>query len=74
MGPVELPDGSISKNVENAWQYSKVYREYLDDNGDPSKEYFIWAKEGFDNQKVKKKNNIFWKLIKIKNSLSDFQW
>jgi hypothetical protein len=32
-----------SKNVENAWQASKVYSEFLDKNGNPSEEYFKWA-------------------------------
>ena len=31
-----------AKNVENAWQASKVYKQY-DDNGKPKPEYFDWA-------------------------------
>jgi len=33
-----------AKNVENAWQATKVYKEF-DDNGKPAPEYFDWAKK-----------------------------
>lgn len=49
LGPVDLYNGYIAENVENAWQYSKVYYDYLDDNGDPSEEYWKWAKKGWSN-------------------------
>lgn len=29
LGPCELWGGRVSKNMENAWQYSKVYGEFL---------------------------------------------
>lgn len=29
LGPVELWGGHVAQNVENAWQYSKVYSEHL---------------------------------------------
>lgn len=45
LGDVDLYDNLISKNVENAWQGSKVYKEHIDDNGDPTDEYFEWAKD-----------------------------
>ena len=47
LGPIPLYDGMISQNLENAWQYSKVYAEYLDSEGNPSPEYFEWAKAGW---------------------------
>jgi hypothetical protein len=28
LGPCELYDGHVSKNMENAWQYSKVYKNH----------------------------------------------
>ncbi len=46
LGPVDLYFGYTSKNVENAWQYSKVYPEY-DFDGLPSYNYIYWAKEGW---------------------------
>src|SRR5690242_19350064 len=56
LGPVKLfPDLSgelmVAQNVENAWQYCKVYEEHLDVNGDPSENWWKWAKEGFANKK-----------------------
>ena len=30
----------FAKNVENAWQFAKVYKEHLDSNGNPS--YLYW--------------------------------
>lgn len=47
LGPVELYRGFWSQNVENAWQYSKVYREFLDGNGDPHASYWNWARRGW---------------------------
>jgi hypothetical protein len=38
VGPVEVDTGLgtyIAKNVENAWQYSKVYMEHASDIGQP---------------------------------------
>jgi hypothetical protein len=46
-GPVDLYDGYRSLNVENAWQYSKVYEYYTDDQGNPDERYFNWAQDGW---------------------------
>ncbi len=51
-GPCDLYNGYKSHNVENGWQYSKVYEFYTDDNGDPSEDYFKWAKEGWNNTRA----------------------
>jgi hypothetical protein len=48
LGPVELYDGYVAKNVENAWQYAKVYERHIKD-GEPTTEYFEWAKRGWSN-------------------------
>ncbi len=48
LGPVDLYNDYISKNVENAWQYAKVYERHIN-NGEPTKEYFEWAKQGWNN-------------------------
>jgi hypothetical protein len=50
LGPCDLYDGMKAKNVENAWQYSKVYKKHLNSDGSPSEQYFKWAKMGWDNQ------------------------
>lgn len=41
-----LYDDYFAKNVENGWQFSKVYKEY-DNNGEPSPAYFEWAQKGW---------------------------
>lgn len=47
LGPCSLYDNYIAKNVENAWQYSKVYSEFMD--GDVvSDRYYTWAKRGWE--------------------------
>jgi len=47
LGPVDLYDGYISYNVENAWQYSKVYYNHVDENDNPNEDYFNWAQKGW---------------------------
>lgn len=45
-GPVALYDGYVAQNVENGWQYSKVY-EYYTNDGEPNEDYFKWAQNGW---------------------------
>lgn len=49
LGPIKLYDEHVALNVENAWQYAKVYKENLDLNGEPSALYWSWAKRGWSN-------------------------
>ncbi len=49
LGPVPLYNSFKAKNVENAWQFSKVYKQHLDKWGNPSKEYFDWAQKGWND-------------------------
>lgn len=44
---VELYGNYVAENMENGWQYSKVYPEYADENKNPTKEYYKWAEKGF---------------------------
>lgn len=50
LGPVEVQHSSgtviVSQNVENAWQFSKVYKQHTDKFG-PTSEYYKWAEAGF---------------------------
>jgi uncharacterized protein DUF6939 len=46
-GPVELYGGYESVNVENAWQFSKVYEYYLEEDGSVGERYFQWAQDGW---------------------------
>lgn len=47
LGPVQLWGSHTSQNVENAWQYSKVYPGFTDELGHPSKAWYDWACEGW---------------------------
>ena len=53
-GPCPLYEGAptlAAKNIENAWQYAKVYKQHTDQDGNPTEEYFKWARIGFLTQK-----------------------
>ncbi len=50
IGPCDLYPGAgctQAKNMENAWQFSKVYPRFLDKDGNPGAEYFTWARHGW---------------------------
>ncbi len=49
LGPCELYEGIIAKNMENAWQFSKVYDCHVDANDDPTIQYFEWAVNGWNS-------------------------
>lgn len=51
LGPCKLYDGWVSKTVENAWQYSKVYEKYTTD-GEPNDGYWNWAYSGWNSSKA----------------------
>lgn len=51
VGPVNLYNGMVSKNFENAYQYSKVYKEHVGAIGLPTEEWFKWAQDGWKNLK-----------------------
>jgi hypothetical protein len=52
LGPVDLYNGYQAQNVENAWQFSKVYEYHTDDHGDPDQSYFRWAHEGWADKRA----------------------
>lgn len=52
LGPVDMYHGIQAQNVENAWQYAKVYEDQVDKYEDPSKDYFIWAVKGFQSKEA----------------------
>lgn len=51
LGPVNLYDGYTAKNIENAYQFTKVYAEYSTVDGLPSPHYWEWAKIGWNEHK-----------------------
>ncbi len=55
LGPVNLYDNYISQNVENGWQYSKCYKCHVDEfTNTPNKEYFQWAKAGWESKRAER--------------------
>jgi len=51
-GPVDLYQGYTSYNVENAWQFAKVYEYYLEEDGSVGERYFKWAQDGWNDTKA----------------------
>jgi len=47
LGPCDLYQDFTAKKMENAWQFSKLYKVHADENGDPTDEYWKWAKDGW---------------------------
>jgi len=50
LGPSQLYEGAVvphASNVENAWQFAKVYRHHVGARGFPTEDYFKWAKDGW---------------------------
>jgi hypothetical protein len=53
LGPCPVMNGVYkSLNMENAWQYSKVYKEHIGKTGWPNEKWWKWAKEGWSNPKA----------------------
>lgn len=53
LGPCKLYDKFISLNMENAWQFSKVYAEHSS-NGNPDGRYWDWATKGWASIKAQR--------------------
>ena len=51
LGPCSLYADYTSKNMENAWQFSKVYPEHVEGKR-ITKEYWKWAKAGWTDDKA----------------------
>jgi len=47
LGPVRLWGGHVSLTIENAWQFSKVYPDQVDESGNPSPAWYAWARRGW---------------------------
>lgn len=52
LGPVKLYGEYIASNVENGWQYSKVYSQFLIGGKLDKDYYYDWAKGGWNKQQV----------------------
>jgi hypothetical protein len=51
VGPVNLYDGYWAHNLENGYQFAKIYSQYSNDKGEPNDNYWKWAKAGWENKK-----------------------
>lgn len=51
-GPVDLYQEYNSINVENAWQFAKVYEYYLEEDGSVGERYFKWAQDGWNDTRA----------------------
>jgi hypothetical protein len=49
LGPCPLYGGYTATNVENAWQYCKVYKQHLDSQGNLTEDYWAWARNGWSD-------------------------
>lgn len=52
LGPVPLYAEApmrAAQNVENAWQFAKVYPQHVGSDGHPTPEYFAWASAGWSS-------------------------
>lgn len=55
LGPCKLYDGagvSHAKNVENLWQYCKLYACHADERGEPTDAYWRWARAGWSAERA----------------------
>lgn len=52
LGPVELYDGLTARVVENAYQYTKLYPEFADADGNPTGRYWAWARTGWNSARA----------------------
>lgn len=52
LGPVKLYGDYTAKNVENGWQFSKVYEHHIKEDGEPHEAYFQWATKGWSSLKA----------------------
>jgi hypothetical protein len=43
-------DNGIALNMENFWQYAKVYKNQVDENNNPTQEYFNWKNCGYNKK------------------------
>jgi len=53
LGPIPMwGDKGHAQNLENAWQYSKVYSDQVDGDNNPTPEWFEWMRKGIAQEKA----------------------
>jgi len=51
LGPCKLYGDYVAKNMENSWQFAKVYPEHIE-GGEIAPSYFEWAKKGWEDSRA----------------------
>ena len=51
VGPIELYDGRVAANMENAWQFTKVYPVHVEDD-QVLQLYWDWAEKGWASNRA----------------------
>lgn len=53
VGPIQVNAQDVSVNMENAWQYSKVFvREHVGNDGHPNEKWWEWARAGWAKERA----------------------
>jgi uncharacterized protein DUF6939 len=52
LGPCPLYGGRVAKNMENAWQFAKLYEDHADEYLEPTDDYWDWALGGWYAQRA----------------------
>ena len=52
IGPCQMWSNRKSRNMENAWQYTKVYPCHLEDDGSVGAKWMAWATSGWYSQRA----------------------
>jgi len=52
LGPCHLFDGYMAHNMENAWQFTKLYRQHAHEDGTPTKDWWDWAINGWNEERA----------------------
>lgn len=47
--PVSAYGGLVAKNMENLWQFSKVYKVHLGENNNIKPDFYKWRTDGFNS-------------------------
>lgn len=50
LGPVATYAGMHSLNMENAWQFAKLYSQHADEHGNPTAAYTQWRNQGWSDR------------------------
>lgn len=52
LGPCHLFDGYMAHNMENAWQFTKLYRQHAHEDDTPTPSWWDWAINGWNEERA----------------------